>query len=83
MYEEETGVMAKYCKDKERARKVMQEEVDDYLEGIVIDIDLIREDTAFGHVKCGGFSIGEPTCWECGEPTSIIGRTVFVYDINN
>lgn len=79
---------AQHCRTKEQALKVMQEAVDDYQclsddevdSRVIVNIDEIEIDYAYGHRGCDGVMIGEPLCYGCGESCSGIGRKVFVFN---
>lgn len=90
MYEDHDGMFTFHCSTKEKAlvafQKCLDEYVQDYpedsdhLKTVVLDINQIQEDRMYSHRNCdGGYMIGEPICWDCGEPTSHFGRLTFTY----
>jgi len=82
LYEDVNGVFTLYCKTKEVAQKIMQETINENeIEGIVIDLDDIKEATMYkGHRKCGGYNIGDNVCWECGEDMNHRPIKTFIYN---
>lgn len=81
-YEDGDGIFTLRCKTKEEAQKAMQSLVDsDFPDKFKVKLDKIKETIMFaGHRKCGGYTIGDSTCWECGEDTNHVGRRTFIYD---
>ena len=80
IYETGDGCFALSCTSKYMAKEVMQECVDDYLnedrpveEKIIVSLENIKEARAHrAHLHCGSgyYTIDEPICNDCGEPTA-------------
>ncbi len=80
IYEDRNGAFALNCRTKKQALKLIQAEIDDYInagrdeedkfdEEIIVKEEDLKEDWAYpGHRKCnGGYTIGENICFGCGE----------------
>ena len=89
-YEDGGGYFTIHCPTKELAQKLIQAELDE-IENDILDEDEqenriecsledIKIQRMYSHRNCDGWSIGEPTCWDCGEAVNnSVGRKTFTF----